>query len=174
MKLDNRGFTLVEVVVVVSIIAVLSVFSFNALNYVNKGDIKEATNTLYSEIMSSRTSSMARTGEWYFQVSHDGTSFILETIWDQEATSVSRVPLSYRVDSIKATYNGTTVDLATIEFQKNTGAVKKITGVGGVLYDRSLPGASLAGYCDIVLNLDGNERKLRLYFLTGEIERHVE
>lgn len=174
MKSDNGGFTLVEVIVVVAIITVLSAFSFNALNYVNKGDIKEATNTLYSEIISSRTSSMARTGNWQFRVGHNGTSFVLETIWDQEVDSVSSVPLSYRVDSIKATYNGTTMNLSTIEFQKNTGAVKKITGDAGVLYDRNLPGASLAGYSDIVLNLDGNERTLRLYFLTGEIERHVE
>lgn len=171
MKLNNKGVSLIEVLVVIGIIAILSTVSVSALVYVNKGDIKKATKTLLSEITSARTYSMAKTGDWKFEVVHNGSSFVLNTIGG--ADNYSEAVLSNRVDNIKVVTNsGATGTLGGIVFQKNTGAVMSITdSTGAILYSRSGAGSSLAGYADITVSISGNERTLRLYYLTGKIEQ---
>lgn len=154
MKSNNKGFSLVEVLVVIAIMVILTSASVQALSYLTRGDIKKATKTLYSFIASNRTSSMAKSGEWSFEVSNDGTQYILYSMCDGAEFDMEK--LSNRVDSI--TINGE--PLTSIRFAKNTGAVSSINGVDVV-----------AGYADIVISISGNKQTLRLYYLTGKIEQ---
>lgn len=154
MKSNNKGFSLIEVIVIIAIMAVLTASSMSALTYLLRGDIKKATKTLYSSITSSRTSSMAKAGDWTFVVEHDGTSYVLRTMCD--GVEYESEVLSYRVSSI--TIDGS--PLTSIKFVKNTGAVSSING-----------GDVLAGYSDIVITIGGNQQTLRLYYLTGKIEQ---
>lgn len=171
MKLNNKGLTLIEVIVVIAIMAVLTTTSVNAVSYVLKGDIKKATKTLYSAITSTRTNAMAKTGGWQFTVTHDGTKYSLNSVWDEIAEPFSTEVLSNRVDSITVTCSGATMNLSSIEFEKNTGAVRTIVGDAGVIYNRASSGSPLAGYADIVISISGNKQTLRLYYLTGKIEQ---
>ncbi len=154
MKSNNSGFSFVEVIVVIAIMVVLTSSSVQALSYLTRGDIKKATKTLYSFIASSRTNSMAKSGEWIFEVSHDGTQYVLRSLCDGVEYDMEK--LSNRVGSI--TINGDA--LTSIKFAKNTGAVTSVNGIDVV-----------AGYADIVISISGNERTLRLYYLTGKIEQ---
>lgn len=154
MKSDNRGFSLVEVVVVMAIMVVLVSTSVSALSYLVRGDIKKAAKTLYSSIASNRTNSMAKSGDWIYTVSYEDNHFVLRSICD--GTEYDKEVLSDRVNSITIGGN----PLSSIKFMKSTGAVSSINGTDVT-----------AGYADIVITISGNTRTLRLYYLTGKIEQ---
>lgn len=182
---DNRGVSLVEVLVVMAILTILTTISVSSLNYVIRGDIKKATKTLYSAIASNRTYSMAKPGRWTFNVftdaegvyqyqsvkleEKDGSGVVTspEIIYDEEKFSnrvdFIRVCIYGANESLIADYS----DLVSIVFKKNTGAVDSITTTGNVYKASDNPG----GFADIMIDIAGNNRILRLYFLTGEIEQ---
>lgn len=174
---DNKGVSIVEMIVVIAIMAVLTASSVSAMSYLMRGDIKKATKTVYSEIASNRTYAMAKPGEWIFTVDSSSGVFVLnsinaESIADDGScvnpTNYSEETLSNRVSSIEVkVYNadGSVVSdytaLSSISFKKSTGAVSKINGTN----------TNYGGYADIKVDISGNNRVLRLYFLTGKIEQ---
>lgn len=174
---DNKGVSFVEMIVVVAIMAILAASSVSAMSYLLRGDIKKATKTVYSEIASNRTYAMAKPGEWIFTVDNSSGVFVLDSInaekINADGTYVNPVnyseeTLSDRVSSIEVKIykaDGSLVSdytaLTSISFKKSTGAVNKINGVA----------ANYGGYADIKIDISGNDRVLRLYFLTGKIEQ---
>lgn len=174
---NNKGVSIVEMVVVIAIMAVLAAASVSALSYLMRGDIKKATKTVYSEIASNRTYAMAKPGDWVFTVDNSSGVFVLNSINADEIKddgtyvnpiTYSEETLSNRVTSIQVKIykaDGTIVsdyaDLSSITFKKNTGAVAKVNGIA----------ANYGGFADIKVDISGNTRELRLYFLTGKIEQ---
>ncbi len=175
-ELDNKGFSLVELLVVIAIMTVLASISISAMSYLTRGDIKKALKTVYSEIASNRTFAMAKPGDWIFEVDSSTGVFVLKSINADEIkadgsfvnpVTYSEEKLSDRVSFIQVkiySADGSIVsdytDLSTITFKKNTGAVEKINGTN----------VNYGGYADIKVDISGNSRELRLYFLTGKIE----
>ncbi len=174
---DNKGFSFIEVIVVVAIIAVLAASSVSAMSYLLRGDIKKATKTVYSEIASNRTYAMAKPGDWIFTVDNSSGVFVLESINAESINAdgsyvnpvtYSEEKLSNRVSSIEVKIcaaDGSVVSdyttLNSISFKKSTGAVKAVNGIT----------ANYGGYAEIKVDISGNSRVLRLYFLTGKIEQ---
>lgn len=174
MKTDNRGVTLIEVIVVIAIMMVLTATSVSAMSYLARGNVKKAAKTVYSFITQSRTDSMAKSGKWSLTIKKDGNNYVLVTectgfyingalqdCLDADGKAYDKVVLDSNVTGI--TCNGVLIDDSTsyvINFKKNTGEVEKING--------SKPSG---GYTDIVISLSGNTRTLRLYYLTGKVEQ---
>lgn len=195
VKKDNRGVSAIEMVVVMAILVVLATSAFSAMTFLSRSDIKKASKTLYSAITSCRTSSMARSGYWCFAVYQDASGcFVLDSVQGDtldETTGTygtaivhDHEVLSNKVSSIQANIvyaNGTEtgyVDLKSITFKKNTGAVEEINSVtttesgGSRVYTVGTGvDAKSGGYADIKITISENERVMRLYFITGEVEQ---
>lgn len=174
---DNQGFSFIEMIVVIAIMAVLAASSVSAMSYLLRGDIKKATKTVYSEIASNRTYAMAKPGDWIFTVDNSSGVFVLESINAESINAdgsyvnpviYSEEKLSNRVSSIEVKIcaaDGSMISdytpLSSIAFKKSTGAVKAVNGVA----------ANYGGFAEIKVDISGNNRVLRLYFLTGKIEQ---
>lgn len=162
MKLDNRGFSLVELLVVVGILAILTTMTASAASYLSRGNIKHATKTLYSAITSNRTYSMAKAGEWEFVVTQENGKYVL--LSRNYPTTTTTVPDEYAKDVLTERITGITIDgvpLDSIKFAKSTGAVKSINGADVT-----------SGYSEIVINMSGATSKLKLYYLTGKVDQY--
>ncbi len=168
---DNRGLSLIEVVVIVGILAIMAATTASAASYMVRGNIKDAAKSTYSAIASNQTYAKAKAGDWTLTCAYNGTQFVLSSICDYvDASGVANnyifeeTLLSNRVTSVK--YKDSTwadfIELQTIKFKKNTGAVSMING-------NPVPSA---GYADIQVAIEGNLAYLRLYYLTGEIEMY--
>lgn len=172
---DNKGASLLEVMVIIAIMAVLGASTLSYMGYLVRGDIKKATKTVYSAISSTQTLAKARTGEWVFSVDVDaeGLYNLVTTTYDVEPDGslinpleVDRIKLEQKVTGINVNQysaDGTAISadpFSSMTFVKNTGAVKAINGTNVVN----------GGYCEIEINISGNYKFIRVYYLTGKIE----
>lgn len=195
IRKDNRGVSIIEMVVVMAILVVLATSVFSAMTFLTRSDIKKASKTLYSAITSCRTSSMARSGYWCFAVYQDATGcYVLDSVQGEtvdEASGtygtavvhdhevMSNLVSSIQVNIVNADGSETGyVDLYSITFKKNTGAVDEINSVttaeasGTRVYTVGTGiDAKSGGYADIKITISENERVMRLYFITGEVEQ---
>lgn len=175
MKMNNRGVSLIEIIVVVAIITILTASSVSAMSYLTRGNAKKAAKTVYSFVTQSRTDAMTKSGNWSLTIKKSGDNFVLVTectdfyfggvlrncLDASGSEAYDKTVLDSSVTGI--TCGGVAVDDANpyvINFKKSTGAVDKING-----------SEATGGYTDIVVSLSGNTRTLRLYHLTGKIEQ---
>lgn len=167
---NNKGFSLVEMLVVIAIMAILASVSVSAMGYLMRGDIKKAAKTLYSEIASNRTYAMAKQGDWLFSVDNSSGVFVLSSMNTTSGGTItySEETLSNRVSSIEVmiySADGSVISdytaLNTISFKKSTGAVNEINGAS----------VNYGGFADIKISISTSGMVLRLYFLTGKIEQ---
>ena len=191
---DNKGVSVIEMIVIIAIMAVLSTSAFVAMTYITRTDIKKESKMLYSVITSSRTSSMARSGKWIFGISQaadgDFSLRIIHASSFDESTGTLGVLTEHEVEKLGEKVNfiqvnivqadGTEtgyMDLTSISFKKNTGAVEKINDFVVTESDTGISCAYVGGhtaksggYADIKINVANNEKVFRLYFITGEME----
>lgn len=174
---DNRGVSLVEILVAMAIMVVITTSSVTALSYIARGDIKKATKTLYSAISSNQTYAKAKSGQWEFRVGRPtGTVLVLqsvnqsiaadgtptgEVIYDEQEMSDRVSAITVEIYSADGSAVSGETDLTSITFKKNTGAVDTINAA-------AVPSG---GFANITVNISGNRLTLRLYFMTGKIEQ---
>lgn len=164
-KLNNKGFSLIEIIVVVGIMAILAVSSISLTSYLMRGNVKQATNTLYTAIASNQTFSKAKSGDWQLVIDNSTGVYKVKSVCTNTSGTVDEYEeyvLSDRVSTvlIKDSADSGYTPFTSLEFQKNTGAVATINGA-------TVP---KAGYADIQIDISGNKAYLRIYYLTGEIE----
>lgn len=175
---NNAGFSLVEVLVVVAIIAVLAAMSTSGLSYLIRGNIKKAVKTMHSAIATSRTDSMSRSGKWELVIS-GGPSIGSDSQTDPyvvtngytDTTGIFVAEDEYQFDPMMTSIRLWDADgnlkgyLTNIQFEKSTGAVKSVTSTETTITRDSNP-----GYVDIEIIVNDNSRKIRLYYITGQME----
>lgn len=179
MKTDNRGVSLVEVLVVIGIMAILASLTASAAGYLTRGNVKKASKTVYSMLVASRTDSMAKSGTWVltfsqnpegrFQLESSVTDLVLSGGTTYSGSDEKQM-LEKNITGLSVA--GVAVDASTpiaIEFAKNTGAVSRIYVVGGSDIKAT---TDLAGYADVVITAYGNTFTNRLYYLTGDVEQN--
>lgn len=77
-KLNNRGASLVELLIMLAIIAVLISGSFAAIGLINSSSIKQATRTTKDYLEKTRTKAMSvEADEWNMILSNDDDSYML-------------------------------------------------------------------------------------------------
>lgn len=164
MKSDNRGMSLVEIIIVVAILAIVAGGVAMGLGFVTGKSVDECANKLRAAIQSNRTTTMGKlSAKLEICVKADGI-YVKETVGTagEAAPRVSETRIGDADLEIKYAVSGggyTTLPVGAsleISFNRSSGAFNPLPG---------------GGYCtEIVISKGGREKKLTLYYLTGKVE----
>lgn len=166
MKKDNRGFSLVELIIVLAIMAALTGATFIGIGMISGKPAEECASKIFSNIQANRTTAM---GKYSASVSfYRGTDgiYVVEEVNGTQGTPVkigdAGVNVQYRVtgDSADAWRNlGSSSDALVISYNRSTGAFKDLEAMG--LDDK---------YClEIKCSKANKTKTIILYHLTGKI-----
>jgi len=177
LKLNNKGATLIELMVILAIIAVLVSGSIVAFNVLNGSNLKNAARTTGSFLETTRTKTMSVVADaWYYTLTRDGDNYYTEIYKvytdDTGATVEEKIEaedLGFRVvGSIIADGSETEFadgDMLTIKFDQASGSVKIVDLDGTEL----TPSENMI---TIKFVSGAKEASVDLYFVSGKVDIH--
>lgn len=166
MKKDNRGFSLVELIIVLAIMATLTGAVFIGIGMVSGKPAEECASKIFSSLQGNRTTAMGKySASVSFYVGTDGI-YVMETINGTAGAPVkigdAGVTVQYRVtgDGENAWRNlGNDSAPLIISYNRSTGAFNDLEAIG---LDNK--------YClEIKCSKANTERTITLYHLTGKV-----
>ena len=137
-KRDNRGLSLIELIVVVAILGILSVGSISYLGLLSNHSAKETSAKLKSAMTETRTEAMSKSSA-SLQIYEDDSEYYVKLTVNGNAhqpvkIGSARVKLTYKKsnepDNTYDVPNVTSTEPLVIEFDRDTGAFKHIGIVG--------------------------------------------
>lgn len=167
MKKDNRGFSLVELIIVMAIMAVLAGGTLIGIGMVSGKAADECANKLFQTIQSNRMTAMGKySASLSVYKDTDGVIWVMETVDGVDKTPIqigsSGVSVQYRVtgDGDSAWRNlGDDASPLILSFDRSNGSFKDLESMG--LADK---------YCLEIRCSKANKVKvIKLYHLTGKI-----
>ncbi len=174
-KLNNKGASVIELIVVIAIIAVLLSGMIAGFAILNSSNLKEATRTTKTYLEKTRTSTMSVVAdEWYFELSNtDGVSSakVYKTITTEDGETTTSVIESKELSEkavISLISDDTTIeigdgDVLKINFNKASGGVSSVE-LNSVKYT---PGDNMIS---LYFAIGAKESWVDLYFVSGNIE----
>ncbi len=67
-RLDDNGFSLVELIIVFAIMAILTGSAFSVFGYINNGNVKKCSRSINSGLNETRTANLTREGNSYLYI----------------------------------------------------------------------------------------------------------
>lgn len=168
-KLNNKGFSLLELIIVIAIIAVVTVATMIGITVLSKGNAKKMNKNLYSAISELKTSTMAKSGTWRMTIGKSGNEYVINTYKDAEviesySCSASRIKIKYDYeDNPDSAYS---LDDNTLEivFSRDDGSCKSVKAVEK---DEELKSKALSG--EFIISASGQEYKSKIWYATGRV-----
>lgn len=165
MKKDNRGVTLVELIIVMAILAVLAGTVGLGIGLISGKPADKCASKMRTVMQNNRVTTMGKlNASLQFYVDADGSVWALETIEGSPATPVlvgeKSVSVQYTVSGDATHYPlGDATNPLIISFNRSSGAFNDLSAMG------------LTGkYCDsIVITKGSTVKTLKLSYLTGKI-----
>ena len=172
MKHDDKGFSLVEIIIVIAVIGILSGVGISMLGLVGSTQVKDCSKEIVAQLESCRNCAFAYE-ESSFSLSCESDG-IYTTLSVKKKGVVTEEKKKAGQKSISVYYildNGTEVKLnegevLTLSFNRASGSfnLPKLT-IGGVVTEADK-------YCTrIVVKKDSNQRNLTLVPLTGKVKQ---
>ena len=171
-KLNNKGASLIELIVVIAIIAVLLSAGFVAFSVLNTSNIKNATRTTKTYIEKTRTNTMSvMADEWYFEVTKPDGSYQLQVCKvltegddptvEESKTLTEKATLSLIVGDTTTELDAD--DVLKIKFNSASGGVSSVE-LNGV---KQTPGDNMI---TLYYTVGSKENWVDLYFVSGNVE----
>lgn len=187
-QLDNKGFSLLELLIVMAIIVVVSVATTVSLSVISKGNAKKVNKNLYSTLSSLKTTTMSKTGDWYMEVKKSGNQYEINTysvtevkdadgkVTGTETTleesykcSSSRISIAYKTnlksddtDTIKIDDNNS----IKISFSRSDGSCNKVESSDGT---NLLDSTKYGNKGTFVISVSKNIYESTLWYKTGRV-----
>lgn len=169
MKQDNRGYSLVELIVIIAIVGILAGLSMVSIASVPQGQVKACTKELVYQLEHTRTNSLGYEGaSLTLTMDADGVhtkcSVTKKGVTTDETKTVGKagIEIYYKIDGGALTLLED--DALTLTYDRSSGAFKypKLT-VGG-------SESTLDKYCtDIIIKKGSYQRQISLIPLTGKL-----
>ena len=156
---DNRGVTLMELIMVVAIIGVLIGIIVAGVN-LGKSKVGSATNLIDTSLSQARNYTMTRTVDYDFRLYvEDGSYLVRDGGQDAEKAVEAKIPIYYKTYS--GGHESGWIQVAgsgiTIQFSSSSGAMKKQPGSGETYISKLCIG-----------NPSGSYKVITLIFETGK------
>lgn len=140
---DNRGFSLVELIVVLAILAIISVGAVNSFGLLYSTSAKETATKLNSAMSKARTEAMSKSQASLQIYEKDSAYYVKFTINGNEESPIqigsSRVKITYSTSNSPDTELDLPSGGLTIEFDRDTGGFKSMGGNGsGEIYCKKI------------------------------------
>ena len=179
--IGNKGFSLMELIVVIAIMMVLVAAVFASSSVINSSYVKETGRGIEDYFTTARSKSMSVVAiDWYMEITMEDGEYITK-LCKVEETTVSGSTITNTIDVNKEYYNGkvtVTFDDGSglgskvisdstplcVYFDSSTGKVKKVT-VGGVDADIT----SGIGLIEVVCG--DYDLSIKLFYNTGKVEK---
>lgn len=177
LKLNNKGATLIELIIIIAIIAVLVSGSIVAFTVLNSSNLKQAVRTTGSYLGTARTKAMSVVAdEWYFLLKQDGENCYAEVYKvytndddEQVVEKIEEKDLGVRVAaSLISDDDETDIedgDELKIKFSQSSGSVSSVD-INGTEFNPT------ENMITIRFLSGSKEMSVDLYFVSGKVEIH--
>ncbi len=171
-KLNNRGMTLVELLVAIALIALVATVSLFGIGLLASGDSKKASRSIQDMLNEVRTSTLSIEADWCMKLRRVDDEYEIAIYQDGDEDDF--MELGSRID---ITFDGRNIDEGyelTFTYNKSSGTVKDIVyaPVG------SLSGESVKGddKNSMVISVDSSTKgdyTITLYYDTGKVSGQI-
>ena len=177
LKLNNKGASLIELLVILAIIAVLVGGSMIAFTVINSGNVKQASRTTGSFLETTRTKSMSVVAdEWYFLLTKDDENSYVQIYKvltndddEQVATKMDEKDLGAKVEAYLISDDDEIEiddsDELKIKFSQSSGSVT-LVDINGTAYNPT------ENMVTIKFVSGSKETSVDLYFVSGKVDVH--
>lgn len=159
----NRGFSLIEILVVIAIVAIMAGAVGLGINFAFSKDCEKAAKSIDSQMNIVRSMSMNQSGDYVFKVESSDSAKQIQVldgaVVNDTVKLENRVDFTFLVDGIEHTS-----DYIEIRFQKSNGKVKSISFSDETIESDALP-AVVTIHC---YNTSGKTSDVVLVTLTGK------
>lgn len=168
MKRNNRGMSLVEVIIVVAILSIVAGGITIGVGFITGKPADECANKLRAALQSNRTTTMGKlSAELLIYGNTDGV-WVVEVIDGTAKTPVKigSSGVGIKIETSDGMVSSLNTETPTSESLPNTPLRISFNRSSGAF--NPLPGG---GYCtEIVISKGNTVKTLKLYYLTGKIE----
>lgn len=179
-QLNNKGFSLIELIVVIAIMAMLVGVASLGIYTMVSGDTKRASKTISGEISSLRSSTLAIMGNWQYEIVNDNGTYKIYTYKDgvvQNYTNLgSRIHISYKASESASEVEIGRGDKIIITFVQGSGKVDDIqmsqpANLNEAAELNTANSVKGIGYCVFKMTTGNgkNAEDFKLYYETGKI-----
>jgi len=131
----NKGFTLIEVLVVVAIMGLLAAASVNVYYYLRQADVKQSSKVVNTMLEYTRTNTMSINASWEMRIEKDTNGMYYATVYRNDK-QWRKKELGKRIKIYTVTNTSAEIEITSgtspyITFKSDTGGVKEYGTASG-------------------------------------------
>ncbi len=166
-KKNNRGFSLIEIIVTIAIMAVITAGAVSIYSLINSSKLKSMAGKVNDAISEVRSATLTKEGVYSCQIQYDNTEKCCTILLRKDGNVYKKISLGssgryYVKDKSGNPYylDKSTLNSLDLEFDKSDGSFKRITAKS------SATTVDMDGY--IYVEYSGKVKKIKLVKLTGK------
>lgn len=191
-QLNNKGFSLLELLIVMAIIVIVSVATTVSLTVISKGNAKKVNKNLYSTLSSLKTTTMSKSGDWYMEIVKSGNQYEINTYKEVDVKdadgnvtgkesvldesykcSASRISIAYKTNLKSDENDSIAIDdnhSIRVRFSRSDGSCKEVKAIADGSEDINLLNSDDYGNKGtFIISVSSNTYESTLWYKTGRV-----